>query len=94
MQVHGSVDQKLKDIQNDKLTSIFDEWLNNEWHSSSLTASPLHENKKETPDWMEWDPLSKQQHGMSCFGRFSLAYCISLHWRIPCFVLLCRAILG
>ena len=53
--------QQLNTLQDDRMANIFDEWLNDGWKSSSVTASPQHENlleKKTTPDWLEWDPLS------------------------------------
>jgi len=57
MQAHES-----STLQDDKIASIFDEWLNDGWKSNSVTASPQRENlmdlQRTTPDWLEWDPLS------------------------------------
>lgn len=57
--------------QDARLTSVFDEWLNDGWTSNSTSASPQHEgtrtntvSKEDVPNWLEWDPLNESQKGI------------------------------
>ncbi|XP_076823944.1 phosphatidylinositol 4-phosphate 3-kinase C2 domain-containing subunit alpha-like isoform X1 [Clavelina lepadiformis] len=69
----GSTSQDLSATEpqlDDKLTSIFDEWLHDGLSSNEAQSSPVAEDiiLKAKPDWLEWDPLSNDLSASSAIS--------------------------